>query len=491
MVLVAGAAFPLAFSPFDVFVLAPVCVAALLLAWRSASPKRAFWLGFAFGEVSFLAGMHWVYISIHYFGETPAILAAVLTIALVTVLAAFIAVTGWVAARWFETDGAWAWLGVVPALWVLAEWCRGWFFSGLGWLSVGYSQTDSWLMGYAPVGGVLLMSWAAVLTAGALVTLLLGASRARTLAAGIIAVIWVAGYGLQQYRWTGPNGDIITVALVQGAVAQDLKWQPQQLLPTIELYRRLTEGALGSTLIVWPEAAIPALYEEVSAYLDDLRRWAQDHGSAVLLGILRRDTQGQSFQNTLAALGETTEFYVKRHLVPYGEYFPVPDFARRWLRLMSLPVAFSDATPGPPRQPPLSIAGQRVGATICYEDAFGAEQLHYLPEATLLVNVSNDAWFGDSIAPHQHLQIARVRAVETGRYMLRATNTGVSAIIDPSGRIVGQSPQFEPHLLKGAVQGFLGRTPYAVCGNYLAVVCASIVLAFQLLTTKFTIRLGT
>jgi apolipoprotein N-acyltransferase len=167
----------------------------------------------------------------------------------------------------------------------------------------------------------------------------------------------------------------------------------------------------------------------------------------------------------------------------------VPNFVRSWLRVLDLP--HTDISPGAPDQPPLTVAGQRLAVTICYEDLFGAEQLHYMPEATMLVNVSNDAWFGDSIAPHQHLDIARIRAAEVGRYLLRATNTGISAIIDPSGRVVAQSPQFEPHLLEGAVQGFTGSTPYARWGNFAVVLIALIVLAAQRPTTKFTMRLGT
>ena len=180
---------------------------------------------------------------------------------------------------------------------------------------------------------------------------------------------------------------------------------------------------------------------------------------------------------------------MKRHLVPYGEYFPVPGFVRNWLRLMNLP--YSDVVPGEAGQPPLEVAGETVAVTICYEDVFGAEQLHYLPDATLLVNVSNDAWFGDSIAPPQHLQIARVRAAEVGRYLLRATNTGISGIIDPRGDVVAFSPSFEPHVLRGVVWGFTGSTPYARWGNYAVVTAMLVLLLSQSLTTKFTIRPAT
>ena len=489
LVAAAGGLLTLSYAPFDLFWVAPISFGVLMVAWRGATPASAFRLGLAFGAASFLAGIYWVYVSIHDFGQAHAVLAAFLTLSLVGVLAVFVAITGWLAARWFTTDGPRAWLVVFPALWVLTEWWRGWFLSGLGWLAAGYSQTDSWLMGYAAIGGVHLISWAVLVTAGAVVTLSLGTMRTRGVAGVLMLVLWAGAYVASGARWTQPSGTLLTVALVQGGVPQDLKWQPSQFVPTLDLYRDLTYQSQGSGLIIWPEAAIPALYQRVADYLAETERWAEQHGSTVMLGILRADPEGETFQNSLVALGDPSTFYVKRHLVPYGEYFPVPGFVRSWLRLMSLP--YTDAVRGEAGQPPLDVAGEKIAVTICYEDVFGAEQLHYLPEATLLVNVSNDAWFGDTIAPHQHLQIARVRAAEVGRYLLRATNTGISGIIDPHGRVVARSPQFEPHVLKGTVQGFTGATPYVRWGNYGVVIGALVVLLFQLPITKFTIRSGT
>ncbi|HSG64364.1 MAG TPA: apolipoprotein N-acyltransferase, partial [Gammaproteobacteria bacterium] len=477
LALAAGAALPLAYAPFSHYALAPVCLALLMLVWARATPGQAFLLGFAFGFASFLAGMYWVYISIHDFGGAHPLLAGFLTLALVTILSLFPGFVGWVAARWFALRGPAAWLGAVPALWVLAEWLRGWVFSGMGWLAVGYSQIDSWLVGYAPLGGVYLTGWMVLLSAGALVTLSRSVGRARAGAALGLAAVWLAAYFLAQQRWTEPNSDIVTVALVQGAVSQDLKWQSAQLAPTLELYRDLTAQAAPSDLVIWPEAAIPALYERIESYLDEVRALAAGTGGSVLLGVLRQDPDTGAVQNALVSLDGRPSFYIKRHLVPYGEYFPVPDFVRDWLRVLDLP--YTDIRPGPPDQPPLNVAGQKLAVTICYEDLFGAEQLHYMPDATLLVNVSNDAWFGDSIAPHQHLDIARFRAAEVGRYLLRATNTGITAIVDPSGGIVARAPQFEPHLLRGAVQGLVGSTPYARWGNYAVVVLALLVLAIQ------------
>lgn len=486
---IAGALMPLAYAPFGYFLLAPVCLALLMLVWVKASPRQAFLRGFAFGAASFLAGMYWIYISVHGYGGAHPLLAGTVTLLLVAILAVFPAAVGWIAARWFTVGGPGAWLGVLPALWVLSEWCRGWVLSGMGWLSVGYSQVDSWIIGYAPIGGVHLMSWAVLLTAGALLTTVRCPGRPRMIAMAALGLVWVAAYFLAQHRWTSPDSDILTVALAQGAVPQELKWQRSQFVTTLDLYRRLTEQASGSDLIIWPEAAIPALYDQVEDYLEEIRGLAAQDGGSVLLGILRADPETGAVQNALVALGAQPSFYLKRHLVPYGEYFPVPNFVREWLRLLELP--YTDISPGPPDQPPLRVAGQRLAVTICYEDVFGAEQLHYMPDASLLVNVSNDAWFGDSIAPHQHLDIARVRAVEVGRYMLRATNTGITAIIDPSGRVIARSPQFEPDLLKGAVQGFQGSTPFALWGNYAVVLLAFAALATQRRTTKLTMRLGT
>jgi apolipoprotein N-acyltransferase len=485
----AGAALPFAYAPFGYFWVAPLSFALLMYCWQGASPTQAFRFGFTFGLASFLGGVHWVYVSVHDVNQAPAAFAVLATLALVVVLSQFVAVTGWIAARWFTTGGPGAWLVSLPALWVLTEWLRGWVFTGFGWLSAGYSQSDSWLMGYAAVGGVHLMSWLVSLTAGALLTLIFAEKKSRLAAATVLFAVWVGGFFVGGISWTQADGRELSVALVQGAIPQELKWQRSQFLPTLDLYRKLTEQNPNSDLIIWPEVAIPARYGDVLDYLATIRGWADEHNSNVMLGILREDPNGGATQNVLISLGETPSFYVKRHLVPYGEYFPLPDFARNWLRLMGLP--FTDVGAGDPRQDTLEVAGQKIAAMICYEDVFGAEQLGYFPEATLIVNVSNDAWFGDSIAGPQHMQIARVRSAEVGRYTLRATNTGITGIIDSTGRIIAQAPRFEPHVLNGVVPSFVGTTPFTLWGNVFVVVCALSVLLVQLLTTKFTIRPGT
>jgi apolipoprotein N-acyltransferase len=446
-------------------------------------------LGFAFGCASFGFGTYWTYIAVRDFGEAPIALALFLTLGLTAVLAAFVAAAGYAAARWSRASGPVAWLVTWPAAFVIAEWLRGFAFTGFGWLSAGYSQTDSWLMGYAPLAGLHAMSAAVLVTSGALLTLVLGSNRARAIAVGVLVAVWGVGLAATRHTFTTPKERTLNVALVQGAITQDLKWRPEQLPGTLALYSDLTRENHGADLIVWPEAAVPTLIEFVGPYLDVVRTEAADKGSTVLLGILRDGPGGEqpgAFQNILVALTAQPQTYVKRHLVPFGEYFPVPGFIRSWMRLMSLP--YTDAVPGAADQPPLDVEGERVAITICYEDVFGAEQLHYLPEATLLVNVSNDAWFGDSIAPHQHLQIARVRAAEAGRYMLRATNTGVTAVIDSSGRVTKTVPQFEAAVLKETVRGYSGATPYARVGNWLPIGLAVLALLAAQLATRFTLR---
>ena len=478
LAIVAGAALPLAFAPFGLFLMAPLSYAALLYVWTGAPPRRALALGLAWGCASFGFGTYWTFIAVRIIGGAPTAIAVFLMVGLTVVLAAFVAAAGWVAARWFRTRGAVAWLATLPALFVLAEWLRGWLFTGFGWLGAGYSQTDSWLMGYAPLGGVLAISFAVLVTAGALLTLWLGTTRERVAAAIVAAAIWLGGLAARAVDFTQAKDEAVEVALAQGNIAQTLKYQPEQLAPMMALYAELTRQGAGADVVIWPEAAIPVYLEDIADYLEAVRRAAAEKGSTVLLGILRPAPHAQSieeFQNIVVALTEEPQIYVKRHLVPFGEFYPVPDFIRDWMRLMNLPTG--DAIPGPDDQPPLIVGGEKLAVTICYEDVFGAEQLRYLAEATLLVNVSNDAWFGDSIAPHQHLQIARVRAAEAGRYLLRSTNTGITAVIDAHGRVVDELPQFRVGVLKATVRGYTGATPYARAGNWLVVIFALVTLA--------------
>jgi apolipoprotein N-acyltransferase len=364
---------------------------------------------------------------------------------------------------------------LIPAGWVFTEWLRGWFLSGFPWLALGYSQLDTALAALAPVGGVHAVSLAAAVSAGALVTLLAGTRRARAVAMVTLLVTWGSALALGGVEWTRPRGAGVTVALVQGAVPQSMKWVPGQLERTMNLYLDLTRPHLGAGIIVWPESAIPSLEGNIRGYLDYVSRLAQSRGSSLVSGLVRRDPASGAYYNAMAAWSPAEQWYYKRRLVPFGEFFPVPAAIRDWMRLMNLP--YSDFAAGSDAQRPLAAGGEALAPTICYEDAYGVEQLGLARASTLLVNVTNDAWFGDSSAPHQHLDISRMRSLETGRPMLRATNDGVTALIAHDGALLGQLPQFQPGVLAGTVRPRTGLTPYMRAGNWPVLALLAIGLA--------------
>ena len=487
-----GAALPFAFAPFDAWWLAILCPAFLFLSWRDAAPRAAAQLGFLFTAGLYLSGTYWLYYSIHGIGKAPLPLTLFVMLGMVAILSSYTAALGYVLARWFNpshlaTDPATTpdaqriaqarvivqHLMVFPAAWVLLEWFRGWFLSGFPWLALGYSQIDTYLAGLAPLGGVYTISFAVAICAGALALLARGPGGAPALIA--IALMWLLGFAFDGREWTQSTGAPVRAAIVQGAVPQDLKWSAQQRDATVALYSELTTPHLGVDIVLWPEAALPILAHNALQTIAPLIESAQSRGTTLVTGLVRYDPQSEAYYNGLIALNGEPQWYYKRRLVPFGEFFPVPQFVREWLRLMNLP--YSDLTPGPAEQPALRAGKHYIGVTICYEDAYGAEQLDVLRTATLLVNVTNDAWFGDSTAAHQHLQISRMRALEAGRPLLRAANDGVSAIIGANGEVASTFPRFEPGVLTGVVQPRTGLTPYARVGNApLIIVCALLLL---------------
>ncbi len=459
----AGVALAAAFAPVGIAPLAVVCPAFLFLLWEGAAPRTAAWRGFLFTSGTFLAGTYWLYNSIHLVGQAPLWIALFLMLGLVALMGSYTAVLGYAVSRWGPARGALRWLVLLPAGWVLVEWFRGWFLSGFPWLALGYSQLETPLRGLAPLAGVYGTSLGTALLAGALVTLLLGSRAARLAAVALSVGVVALAALLTRVEWTEPRGTSVSVALVQGAVPQAMKWAPGQRERTLELYASLTAPHLGTDIIVWPEAALPALERDIRGFLDSLHAAARARGSDVVMGLLRRDALTGEYFNAMAAFTATEQWYDKRRLVPFGEFFPVPAAVRDWMRLMNLP--YSDFASGAQDQSPLLVAGESLAPTICYEDAYASEQLALVRRSTLLVNVTNDAWFGDSTAPHQHLDISRMRSLETGRPMLRATNDGVTALIAHDGTLIGQLPQFEPGVLTGTIEPRTGLTPYARTGN--------------------------
>lgn len=471
-----GAAVSLAFAPFDLWPVAIACFAFLFLAWEGATAGQAAKRGFLFTAGTYLAGTYWLYHSIHTIGNAPVWLTVFVMLALVAIMAAYMALVGYALQRWIPAQGAIRWLLVLPGAIVILEWFRGWFLSGFPWLALGYTQTDTWLAGLAPVGGVYTVSLAVTLCAGAVAALVLGSKNTRIAAIGSVAVVWLIGLAVHGKEWTRPNGAPISVAIVQGAVPQSMKWEEEQRDKTIALYRGLTRQHLGTQLIVWPEAALPGLSHELTEVLSEEWTAAHAEGSALVLGQVRYDFEEQMYFNAVLALDQEPQWYAKRRLVPFSESFPkMPDWVSKWLRGMDLP--YSGFKAGVDNQDALDAAGQKLALTICYEDAYASEQLEVLKSATLLVNVTNDAWFGDSTAAYQHLQISRMRALEAGRQLLRAANDGISAILAANGAVEKTLPRFKPGVLTGEVQPRVGLTPYAKVGNWPVVVVSFVLLA--------------
>ncbi len=476
----AGALLAAAFAPLGWWPLAFLSPAILLHLWSRATPRRAAWLGFCFSFGTFAVGTYWLYVSIHVFGQAPVWLALALMLGLVGIMSLYYAALGYATARWLPTQGIAGFLVAMPAVWLLVEWWRGWFLSGFGWLSLGYSQTDTWLAGFAPLGGSFLLSWLVLVGAGALALLWHGSRRERIVAVIALLLPWPVGAALSRVEWTEVAGAPVGVAVLQGAIPQDMKWLENNREATLDLYRDMTREALGTPLIVWPEAAAPDLANNLVPYLRGLATEAGAGGSSLVLGILRaernRETRELEYFNSVLALGTEVAWYDKHHLVPFAEFFPVPKFVRGWLRMMSLP--YSDFTRGGRNQAPLGVAGLQLAASVCYEDAYPTTQLGTLERANVLVNVTNDAWFGRSSARYQHLQISRLRALESRRYLIRAANDGVSAVIGPHGEIVARATEYQREVLRSSVVPRSGLPPYARIGNWpVILVCLALVVS--------------
>lgn len=451
------------FAPFYFYPL-PLFTLTLLgiLLRKSASPFQAALIGFSFAMGLLGVGVSWLYISLHDFGSMPTPLAVIALILLCLYLSLFYGFAVGVASlSALRRPLIWPWM--IAALWTLGEWLRGVLFTGFPWLAIGYSQAPaSPLVGFAAVIGVYGVSFLLVLTAAGLACW--WEQRRNWWFSMPLIVIWLAGWGLQQISWVTPSGKPIKVSLLQGNIPQDLKWRPDHMVTSLQTYVQLVQAS-SSQLIITPEISFPLFREELpDVYRSILGDHARRNQGDVLIGMAERGETNGEYYNTMFSLGSSPEqSYRKHHLVPFGEYIPLKQVFGRIVEVLDIPL--SDFSRGSRDQRPMRLAGKLVAINICYEDVFGEEIILQLPEAEILVNVSNDAWFGRSIGPWQHLQISQMRAQETGRYMLRATNTGVTAIIDERGQVLRTLEMFTTDALHGQVQGFSGATPYVLYGN--------------------------
>ncbi len=464
--LAAGALAVPGFAPLALYPLPLLSLAVLFaLLARTSSMRAGFLIALAFGLGFFGAGVSWVYISLAVYGGMPVWLAALATLLFCLLLALFPAVAGALQAR-FTAHQAPRLLLVLPALWTLMEWTRGWAFTGFPWLTLGYSQVPaSPLAGYAPLVGAYGVSLLLALASGTLAWIALGwRQRHRWLwGSAALAALFAGGQALRQVEWTMPTGEPTTVALLQGNIPQEMKWDPEVAAATLEHYARMAESS-QARLIVLPETALPLFESELPPeYRERLEAIGRRNGGDLLTGLPTGSLFGDYYNSVMTFGSAPSQYYHKVHLVPFGEFIPLKPLWGWVVTVLHIPL--SDFARGSTAQRPLAIAGQRVAANICYEDAFGEEIIRQLPEASVLVNVSNLAWFGDSLSPWQHAQMSQMRALESGRMVLRATNTGVTAIIDARGNLLDRLPLFTEGILEGEIQGYAGATPYVRWGN--------------------------
>ena len=472
--LACGALLPFSFEPFSIWPLQFVSIALFYFSLKNLSAKQAMWRGWWFGLGAFAAGVSWVYVSIHFYSNTPAPLAILMTLGFVAGLAWFFALMTFTYQRFFSQLPL-PFLSFA-AIWMLFEWFRSWFLTGFPWLFLGDVHVDTWLKGFAPLLGVYSIGFIITLVSAYLVDHLDDLKNVKQnwkILASLFAAPWLIGIGLNQIEWTQleENGDIKVVA-IQGNIPQERKWLPEEIYPTLEKYRSASEENWDANLILWPETAITVLHHQAKEYIKFLDDEGRKNQTALLTGIPYQQNQDEpypgAYHNTVIALGEGSGIYHKRKLVPFGEYMPFPESWRPLLSFFNIPM--SQFQQGDESQPLLKITNEHhdytVAPFICYDIVYPDFVAQQSTDSGLMVTISNDAWFGASIGPQQHLGIARMRALENGRYLLRSTNTGITALINHKGQVVDALPQFEYGVLTTEAQIRTGNTPFNFWGSW-------------------------
>ena len=459
--LLLGVLLPFAFAPLQWSFLAILVPCGLSFVWEhSRSRREAMLIGFVFGLAFFATGVYWIYYSIYTYGHSPLWLAYLIMLSLCVVLALFPALLG-LLLRSIPTTQSLRYLVVYPSLWALLEGIRAIIGTGFPWLSLGYSQNNSFLAGFAPFIGVYGLSWLCVFL-GALLYIVY--RKKHILPLVVFIGIYALGFGLKHIHWGKDNPPLLSVALVQGNVTQDIKWDPWRLPNNIEHYLNMTEPYLGNTdLVIWPEAAIPADINYVKPTLDHMKTVLQRNKTNLLTGIGDYDAKQQSY-NALILLGANQGLYYKRHLVPFGEYLPLQRWLSKLLDYWQLPNASLSA--GPMKATYLRVNGIDMAPFICYEIIFPGLVRRSLPTAEVLVTISDDSWFGSSPALSQHLQMAQMRSLEMARPQLFVSNSGITAIVDFQGRVQQRLPIDLARVLPGAIMPHQGTTPFMVYGSW-------------------------
>ncbi|TAN68251.1 MAG: apolipoprotein N-acyltransferase [Methylobacter sp.] len=460
---IAGILLTLSFAPFDYSYSALIALVFLFACWQNVSAKRAALRGYLFGLGAFGSGVSWVYISMHDFGGAGVPGSTILTGLFCAFWALFPALAGYLSLKMVSINKGRAQLLLFPVIWILVEYFRGyWILNGFPWLHIGFSQLETPLSGYIAIFGVYGTGFIAALTAS-VIGEIVRSDKKRLLITALI-ILWGTGALLRNQTWTHEIGRPIRVSMIQGNIAQDQKWRPENKINTLLKYKKMTEEHWDANIIIWPETAIPAYLDQVKdAFLTPLANDAKLHNTDLIISVPVQERDPNKNFNAVITLGKEQGMYRKSHLLPFGEYLPLQPLSGFVLNLLN--IRLGNFTPGAVDQPLMKAGGYPFITLVCYEDAFGDLSIQGLADAAFLVNVTNDGWFGNSIEPHQHMQMARMRAIETGRFLLRSTNTGITAIVSPKGEITGEAPLFEETALTGTITPMGGMTPYAIWGD--------------------------
>ena len=488
-----GAICVLGFAPYYFYPASIFSVLGLCIFWfRARTAKQAFNMGFIYGLGLYVIGIYWIYISLHDYGGMPAFMAALFTFLLAAFMALFPALAGAISKRLSNNQLKYMTIAI-PVFWALSDWVRSWIFTGFPWLTMGYSQVPgSPLAGYIPIIGVYGTSMITVLMASLIALLWVNRSTHTSWKYPVFALVLVLpliGGLLKFVEWTTPIGKPISVALLQGNISQEIKWSPEFAQKTIDLYIDMVKDTKAD-LVVLPETALPVLTTQLDPSVTQaLTTHMQKEGGNLIIGLVEFHSDTDSFFNSALSYGVApSQYYQKDHLVPFGEFIPLKQIFG-WIYRDWLNMPLSDMSRGGTKQIPMHLGNQKVAVNVCYEDVFGEEIIRQLPEATLLVNISNDAWYGQSYAAYQHMQFSQTRALETGRMALRATNTGATAIIDSHGDVIAHAPHDVNTILQGHAQGYTGTTPYVRFGNWLFLIISFATILFIALP-KILVRLG-
>ncbi|MFK8050790.1 MAG: apolipoprotein N-acyltransferase [Halioglobus sp.] len=476
--LAAGSGVTLSLAPIHFWPAGIISCIALLFLLQSCTARQAFWRGWLFGLGVFGTGVSWVYVSIHVHGNTNIPLAVFLTCLFCGGLALLHGMLGWCYAQFVRGLPGGVLIGM-PILWVLFEWFRSWFLTGFPWLYLGYAHVDTWLAGWAPIVGIYGLSLFCVITASCIYLAWRNRNPRQWLTSALVSLaLWLVGAQLQSVEWVSRQSDKpISVAIYQPNIPQEHKWDRAWYQPILQKYQSATESLYGQDIVIWPESAIPNFYQRSRVFIDPIARRAADNDTTLITGIPFRSEEGDAYFNSIVALGAGKGVYHKQRLVPFGEYLPLEKQLRGLISFFDLPM--SSFSPGLPDQAFLRSGDYSVAPYICYEVVYPDLVARNASAADILITISNDSWFGSSLGPLQHLQMAQMRALENGRYLIRATNNGVSAIIDHRGDLVVQTPQFVETTLKSDVFVMSGKTPFGYYGSTPLLLTIALVLSLM------------